>query len=96
MSAKPKLISDPPPRHILGPDRLDDVAEAVLALTREVWVLTDRMVVMEKVMAANGVDLTAQIDAFEPDAACQRELDDKRRRLLATVLSALKADPTPM
>ncbi len=92
MSAHAKLLSDPPRRRILGAERLDDVAEAVLALTREVWLLTDRLVVMEKVMAANGVDLTAQIDAYEPDEACREELEAKRTRLLGAVLAALKVE----
>jgi hypothetical protein len=91
LTVKPKLLSDPPPRRLLGPDRLDDVAEAVIALAREVWVLTDRQMVTERVLQAHGLDLTAQIDAFEPDAAFQATLDERRRRLLGSILTALKA-----
>jgi hypothetical protein len=92
VSAVQKLASDPPPRQIFPPDRLDDVAEAVIALTRELWVVIDRMTVMEKVMEANGIDLAKQIDAYRPDEATQAKLDAMRAKLLETVLTALKAD----
>jgi hypothetical protein len=52
----------------------------------------DRMTVMEKVMEANGIDLTKQIDAYQPDEATQAKLDDMRAKLLESVLTALKAD----
>ncbi len=50
------------------------------------------MTVMEKVMEANGIDLTKQIDAYQPDEATQAKLDDMRAKLLESVLTALKAD----
>jgi hypothetical protein len=92
MTARDPLISDPPPRQILDPARIDHVAEAVIGLARELWVLTDRFAIMEKVMAARGIDLAAEIDAYQPDAATQAELGLKRARLLRTVLTALRAE----
>jgi hypothetical protein len=92
MSARDPLISDPPPRRILDPDQIDHVAEAVIGLARELWVLTDRFTIMEKVMAAHGVDIAAEIDAYQPDAAVEAELGSKRARLMRTVLTALRAD----
>jgi len=92
MSASPKLISDPPPRSILEPAQIDHVAEAVLGLARELWVLSDRFTIMEKVMSAHGVDLAAEIDAYTPDEGVQAELDAKRRSLMRTILTALRAD----
>jgi hypothetical protein len=92
MSARDPLISDPPPRQILNPTQIDHVAEAVIGLARELWVLTDRFTIMEKVMAARGVDLAAEIDAYQPDTAVQAELSAKRARLMRTILAALRAD----
>jgi hypothetical protein len=92
MSAPTKLISDPPPRRILETAQIDHVAEAVIGLARELWVLTDRFTIMEKVMAAHGIDLTAEIDAYTPDEGVQAELDAKRRSLMRTILTALRAD----
>jgi hypothetical protein len=92
MNTRPKLLSDPPPRQILQPERIDDVAQAVIALARELWVAVDRMAIMEKVISANGIDLSAAIDAYEPDEAMQAKLDGMRAKMLASVLRALKAD----
>jgi hypothetical protein len=92
MSGRDPLISDPPPRRILDPAQIDHVAEAVIGLARELWVLTDRFTVMEMVMAARGIDLAAEIDAYQPDAAVQAELSAKRARLMRTILAALRAD----
>ncbi len=92
MTGRDPLISDPPPRRILDPAQIDHVAEAVIGLARELWVLTDRFTIMEKVMAARGMDLAAEIDAYQPDAALQAELGAKRARLMRTILTALRAD----
>jgi hypothetical protein len=92
MSERNPLISDPPTRRILDPAQIDHVAEAVIGLARELWVLTDRFTIMEKVMVAHGIDLAAEIDGYQPDAAVQAELSEKRARLMRTILAALRAD----
>lgn len=86
-----KLLSEPPARQIFKPEQIDDVAEAVIALTRELWVTVDRVAVLEKVLENRGVPVQAEIDAYQPDEAFQAELDAKRDRLLNAVLVALKA-----
>jgi len=92
MTARAPLISDPPPRQILDSAQIDHVAEAVIGLARELWVLTDRFTIMEKVMAARGIDLAAEIDAYQPDATVQAELSAKRAALMQTILAALRAE----
>ncbi len=83
-------MADPTPeRAILAPGSLDRVADAVLALTREVWVLRDRQMVLEKVLADHGIDAAAAIDDFTPDAAFQAQLDGERDRLIEAVARAL-------
>ncbi|QBM75109.1 hypothetical protein E2E30_04575 [Sphingomonas sp. AAP5] len=80
-----------PARRILKPAQIDGVASAVLALAREIWVLRDRQIVTEAVLAARGIDLATAIDAFEPDVALQRRLDTERDRLIALVADAIGA-----
>ncbi|MGE4322013.1 MAG: hypothetical protein AB7E60_03180 [Sphingobium sp.] len=83
-------MADPTPqRTILSPDSFDRLADAVLALTREMWVLRDRQMVMEAVLAARGIDVAAAIDAFVPDDAFQARLDTERDRLIETVAGVL-------
>ncbi len=77
-------------RRILPESRLDDLGEAIIALTREIWVLTDRQAVLEAVLAEQGIDMS-KVDSYQPDAAMSAALDARRQRLIDNVLVALKA-----
>jgi hypothetical protein len=84
------------PRRYNTPDRptlheadVPQLGAALLALTREVWVLTDRLTVLEAVLARHGIDAAAEIEAFQPDAAVQARLDAKGAALVAAVVEAL-------
>jgi hypothetical protein len=78
-----------PQRTILAPGSLDRVADAVLALTREVWVMRDRQMVLEEILASHGIDAAAAIDRFTPDQAFQSRLDAERDCLIEAVARAL-------
>lgn len=77
-------------RRILPEARIDDLGEAIIALTREIWVLTDRQAVLEAVLSEQGVDVSA-VDRYQPDEAMTMALAAKRQRLLDNVLVALRA-----
>lgn len=78
-------------RQILPENRIDDVAEAVIALARELWVVADRQIVTEAVLAAKGIDLS-EVDRFEPDEATAAKLDRRRQQIIDNLLTALRAD----
>ena len=78
-----------PKRQFLGVDQLDNVADAVLALARELWAVTDRQLVLENILTRHGIEAGAEIDAYEPDAAMQSLLDARRDGLIAAVSRAL-------
>lgn len=78
-----------PDRATLAPADTAALAQALLALTREVWVLTDRMLVTEAVLAERGIDLAGAIERHQPDAALQARLDAAGARLAAAVTGAL-------
>lgn len=83
-------MADPtPPRRILDPASLDRVADAVLALSRELWAVRDRQIMLEAVLARHGIDAEAGIEAMTPDAALQARLDADRDRLIEAVAEAL-------
>lgn len=77
------------PRRLLDERRIDDVANALIALTRECWVMQDRQMVMEHVLAEAGIDI-ARIDDYQPDEAMREKLEARRAAMLAHVLDALK------
>ena len=83
-------MSDTTAAHtVFRPDQIDLVADAVIALTREVWVLTDRQRILEAVLAKHGIDAATEIDAFTPDPAMEAALTAKRDRLIAAVTGAM-------
>jgi len=83
-------MADPTPeRTILPPASLDLVADAVLALARELWVVRDRQMVLETVLAERGIDVATMIDDFTPNPAFQERLDAERDRLIEAVATAL-------
>ncbi|KPP96302.1 hypothetical protein [Erythrobacter sp. HL-111] len=79
-----------PEGQILGPEHVDNLARAVLALTREVAVLTDRVMVIETLLEREGVVSVEAIDTFAPDAAFQQRTDAAMTKITAGVVAALQ------
>lgn len=77
-------------RQILPDHRIDDVAEAVIALARELWVVADRQIVTEAVLAKHGID-PSEIDRMQPDEALAAKLDTRRQQIIDNLLVALRA-----
>ncbi len=65
------------------------LAAGLIALTREVWVLADRMTVTEEILARRGMDIRAEIEAFQPDPDFQAKLNAMGERLVAQVVNAV-------
>ena len=84
------------PTSFNSPDRVTltdlDVAslgQAVLTLTRELWVITDRMHVMEAVLAKHGLDITDEITQHNPDSDLSDKLQQEGVALIERVLASL-------
>lgn len=78
-----------PGRETLVDSDVGNVGLALIALTREVWIMRDRMAVMEAVMAEKGIDISEEIDRYQPSAEMQAELKAEGSKLLGTVLRTL-------
>ncbi|MEO0607879.1 MAG: hypothetical protein AAFY82_06575 [Pseudomonadota bacterium] len=78
-----------PSQKLLSETDIDGVGRAVMTLCHELWVVKDRMAVLEAVLADNGIDAERAIDAFQPDAALQDKLNQDGRALVERILSAL-------
>ncbi|WP_421738079.1 hypothetical protein [Caulobacter sp.] len=83
--------SAPPSRPLLRPGQMDQLAEALLVLTREVWVLTDRLTIVEAVLEARGGLTQDEIETYRPDAAVEARLTTRRQSLISAVEAALKS-----
>jgi hypothetical protein len=68
---------------------LDGLGQAIITLTKEIWVLTDRLHVMEAVMADNGMDISEQIKNYQPSEALQAKLNSESQTLVEKVLTSI-------
>lgn len=84
------VAGDSKARRILTVDQLDALGEAILALTSEVWILTDRMMVLEEVLKSTGLDVAAAVDSFVPPPEFETKLDARRDKLINAVMTALQ------
>lgn len=80
--------TDPPVRQFLGEGQIDNLGTAVLVLARELWVVKDRLAVMEKVLEKHGIP-ASEINNFQPDETFEAELKAQRQALLDAVADAL-------
>ena len=84
------------PRKFNTPDRetlsnldVGSLGLAVLTLTKELWVLTDRMHVMEAVLAEHGLDIAEEITHHKPDSVLSETLERDGTALIERVLASL-------
>lgn len=68
---------------------VDRLGQALLTLTKELWVLRDRQRILEAALADAGVLDTAALEAYEPSDRLKAALSEERRQLIDTVLDAL-------
>ncbi|MEB7447677.1 hypothetical protein [Arthrobacter koreensis] len=73
----------------LGDSRLDDVARMVFELTSELWILKDRVLVLEDQLQRSGALAAGAVDAAVPDEELAERLGAERRRLAARVYGAV-------
>jgi hypothetical protein len=76
---------------ILNDDDVDRLGQALIMLTKEVWVLRDRQRILEAALEEAGVLDHAVIDAHAPDAKLTESLAQERQQLIDNVLQALDA-----
>ena len=88
------MIEDPrsynePGRKTLDVVDVQGLGDGLLILARELWVLTDRLAVMESVLAKRGIDITDDINSFQRDDELQASLDARGKKLVADLTNAI-------
>lgn len=73
----------------LGSDRLDDLGRMLTELTSELWILKDRTMVLEALLADAGVVTPAAIDDYQPDATTAARIAAERSTLANRVFGAV-------
>jgi hypothetical protein len=72
---------------------VDQLGQALITITKEIWVLKDRQRVLETVLAEAGLLDRVNIDTYQPDQTLEEELRDERQKLINTVIDALTTSP---
>lgn len=66
----------------------DDLARMITGLTEELWVLRDRVMLLERAVVDAGVLAADTVDDLVPDAELDERLATERMRLIQRVLGA--------
>ena len=74
---------------VLHETDIDRLGQALVTLTKELWILKDRQRVLEAALADAGLLDSAVIDAYEPDAELAAELRSERQKLIDQVIDGL-------
>ena len=76
----------------LRAEDLDRMGQALITLTKELWVVKDRVRILEAKLADAGVMAPDAVDRFQPDATLSESLSADRAQLIEQVLGALAPD----
>lgn len=69
--------------------RSDPIAQLAIMLAKELWLLRDRQIVLEAVLAEKGIAASELVDAYQPTGAVKARLARERSRFLEEIQSAL-------
>jgi hypothetical protein len=75
-----------PERPYLSSKELDDLMRMNLQLLSEVWVLRDRVTLLEHLLESKGALKRSDIDEMVPEGALASELDRERDAMVARVV----------
>lgn len=76
------------PTYLETTSGVDDVARMVTALTEEVWILRDLVMVMHRALVDADVLGPTTLDDLVPDVTLETDLAAERQRLIRRVLGA--------
>jgi hypothetical protein len=76
----------------LRPEDIDKLGQAVLTLTKELWVVKDRLRVLEAALTEAGAMAPDAAETYQPDEALTELLGKERAQLIEQVLGALNSE----
>jgi hypothetical protein len=72
----------------LTADNVDDLGRMTMALLAELWIVRDRMAVLEQLLIERGGLTEDEIDDYVPSPALSAKLETLRDRMAAAVVGA--------
>lgn len=72
----------------LGAEDVPALGKALISLAREVWVLNDRLMVLEDLLTESKILAPDALDTHQPSQERQTEIDRKSREFLERIVHA--------
>lgn len=69
--------------------RIEDLAQGFVSLTSELWIVKDRMAVLEQVLDRHGIPAPSAVESFAPAGEFKSKLDAERRAWAQRMIAAL-------
>jgi hypothetical protein len=69
--------------------RIEDLAQGFVSLTSELWIVKDRLAVLEQVLDRHGIPAPSAVDAYTPEGEFKARLDAERRAWAQRMIAAL-------
>ncbi len=69
----------------------DPLYQVVFNLTRELWVVKDRQLVLEAALEEAGIDAAALVDQYQPGDELKQRLDAERQQMLDRVFLPMQS-----
>jgi hypothetical protein len=76
---------------VLNETDIDRLGQALITLTRELWVVKDRQRILEAALDEAGLLDRDALDAYEPDESLEAELKAERRELIDEIINTMTA-----
>jgi hypothetical protein len=86
-TSKYPTTEDPAPAYLSNATP-DELARMVLGLTEELWILRDRVMVLEQVLTESGTIKSTSVEEHIPGEELHGRLGQERQRLIKRVLGA--------
>lgn len=68
---------------------IDRLGQALITLTKELWIVKDRQRVLEAVLADAGLLDNTAVDTYQPAETLESDLKAERQKLIDDVINAL-------
>lgn len=81
-------MTKPPPNPITGSEEMDAMMRINTELMSELWILRDRVMVLEKLLEDKGVVTRPEVNDYAPEGEFAEELDEERERFVRRVAGA--------
>jgi len=73
---------------------IDRMGQALITLTKELWIVKDRQRILESVLVDSGLLSNTAIDKHQPNDTLDKELKKERQKLINGIVNSLAPAPS--